>query len=109
MLEIAVTPFGLDDAKINVGKVSEDGGITFNWPSVDLSTIENSDLFMSNAKRTLGAQFCNDSQLKLSSESTQVLAIADLSLFKRGKYIGSLYPATDVRLRDNGSLIVIQA
>ena len=59
-LHLKVVPFGLGQ-KINVGKILVDGSIQFNWPLIDLNTIENSNIFMKPLKSVLlGMSYCED-------------------------------------------------
>lgn len=103
-LIIKVAPFGLNGNEITVGKVAKDGTIYFNWPETNLSTIKDSDFYMGSIDRAVGMSFCNDKQIEDIDESAKVVKVEELSLFKKGRYVGSLYPATDNKIQDNASL-----
>jgi hypothetical protein len=102
-LDIKVAPFGLDGIKITVGQILKDGTIHFNWAEIDLSTIEDSEFYMSSIKRVVGMTFCNKKQIEQSSKTAKVVKV-ELSLYNKGKYVGSLYPATQKEIMDNVSL-----
>ena len=102
-LEIKVAPFGLNGTKITVGQILSDGSINFIWPEIEISTIEDSDFYMSSIKRVVGMSFCNEKQIEESNKTTKAVEI-ELSLYKNDQYIGLLYPATQKEIQDNGSL-----
>ena len=103
-LVIKVAPFCLNGNEITVGKVDKNGTIHFNWPETNLSTIKDSDFYMESIDRAVGMSFCNDKQIEDIVESAKVVKVEELSLFKKGRYFGSLYPATDNKIQDNASL-----
>ena len=103
MLEIRVAPFGLNANRITVGQIKTDGTIHFNWAEIDLNAIDDSDFYMSSIKRVVGMSFCNEKQIEEISKITKAVEI-ELSLYKNDQYIGLLYPATQKKIQDNGSL-----
>jgi len=102
-LEIKVFPFGLDGTSITIGQVLKDGSIIFNWSEIDLSTIKGSEFYMSSIKRVVGMNFCNEKAIEESNKTSEVIEV-ELSLYKKGQYIGFLYPETKKEMQDNESL-----
>ena len=103
-LVIKVAPFGLNGNEITVGKVAKNGTIYLNWPEINVSTIKDSEFYMGSIDRAVGMNFCNDKQIEDIVESAKAVKVEELSLFKKGRYVGSLYPATDNKIQDNSSL-----
>ncbi len=102
-LEIKVSPFGLDGIKITVGQILKDGSIHFNWQNIDLNSIEDHEFYMSSLKNVVGMTFCNEKEIEESSDATKAVEV-ELSLYKKNKYVGLLYPATQKEMQDNASL-----
>lgn len=103
-LTIKVAPFGLGKNEFIVGTVASDGVINFNWPEIDIEAIEGAEFYMSKIDRVMGMTFCNDKQIDDLNETAKAAPIEELSLYKKEKYIGSLYPATEKEIQDNASL-----
>ena len=99
-LKLVVSPFG-DANPINVGEVSADGQIQFDWPEVNADKIEGSEFHMGSIARAVGMNFCNDKEIKRNDEVAKAVAIQNISLVKYGKPVGALSPATQKELNDN--------
>lgn len=99
-LELMVSPFG-DANPINVGKVTADGQIQFDWPEVDVGEIEGSEFHMETIARAIGLSFCNDKEIKQNDKTVKAVAIKNISLFKYGKPVGAISPATQKELEGN--------
>ncbi len=102
-LEIKVAPFGLNGNEITVGKVFKDGSIIFNWPEMDLSSMPDSEFYLEPIQRVVGMSFCHEKNIEQANETARAVKV-DLALFKKGKYVGSLYPSTKKEIQDNPSL-----
>lgn len=102
-LDIKVAPFGLDGIKITVGQILKDGSINFNWQNIDLNSIEDYEFYLSSIKNAVGMTFCNEKEIEESSNKTKAVEV-ELSLYKKNKYVGILYPATQKELLDNASI-----
>lgn len=100
-LEMKVIPFGLGK-EINVGKILEDGTIEFEWPEIELNSIESSSVFMESLKDALlGMNYCEEDQIEENSENCTVVNTQYIYLYKDKKQVGVLFPATDRSLLDN--------
>ncbi|MCF6351900.1 MAG: hypothetical protein L3J06_02715 [Cyclobacteriaceae bacterium] len=102
-LEIKVTPFGLDGEKITVGQIQRDGRINFNWQNIDLNSIEDYEFYLSSIKNAIGMTFCNEKEIEESINKTKAVEV-ELSLYKKNKYVGIPYPATQKEVLDNASI-----
>ncbi len=102
-LDIKVAPFGLDGIKITVGQILKDGSIHFKWQNIDLNRIEDFEFYMSSIKNVVGMTFCSEKEIEESSNTTKAVEV-ELSLYKKNKYVGFLYPATQKEIQDNASL-----
>ena len=103
-LTIMVAPFGLDGNEINVGKVSTDGDIHFEWPELNLKTIDSSEFFMGSVARAAGMSFCSDKTQEQSNEAALAVDTKSIFLYKDGQQVGAVYPATAQEMQDNASL-----
>ena len=100
-LEMKVIPFGLGK-EINVGKILEYGTIEFEWPEIELNSIESSSVFMESLKDALlGMNYCEEDQIEENSENCTVVNTQYIYLYKDKKQVGVLFPATDRSLLDN--------
>lgn len=102
-LDIKVAPFGLDGIKITVGQMLKDGSIHFNWQNIDLNSIDDYEFYLSSIKDVVGMNFCNEKEIEESNKTTKAVEV-ELSLYKKNKYVGMLYPATQKEILDNASL-----
>ncbi len=103
-LDLVVVPFGLNGNEINVGKILADGTIHFDWPEIELNTIEGSEYFMLSINKAVGMSFCNDKQIEEESTEAKAVDSKTIFLYKKGMQVGTLYPATHKEMQDNGSL-----
>ena len=103
-LDLMVAPFGLNGNEINVGKISPNGIIHFDWPEIDVSTIEGSEYFMQSVDKAVGMDFCNDKQIEEESKDARAVDSKTIFLYKKGMQVGVLYPATQNEIQNNGSL-----
>jgi hypothetical protein len=103
-LELMVAPFGLDGNEINIGKVLADGRIQFEWPNLDVKSIDGSEYFMTSVARAAGMSFCSDKTLDQSNEAALAVDSKNLFLYKDGQQVGALYPATAQAMQNNASL-----
>lgn len=101
-LEIRVVPFGLENP-ITVGKIKNDGSIHFDWNS-DISSIEDTNFYMSSIKNAIGMTFCNKKEIIENNKTVKVVDVKNLFLYKNGQQVGSLYPATQQEIADNVGL-----
>jgi hypothetical protein len=101
--DIKVAPFGLDGIKITVGQILKDGSIHFKWQNIDLNSIEDYEFYMSSIKNVAGMTFCNEKEIEESSNVTKAVEV-QLSVYKKNRYVGILYPATQKEILDNTSL-----
>ncbi len=100
-LDLKVVPFGLGQ-EINVGKILADGSIQFNWPLIDLTSIENTNIFMEPLKSVLlGMSYCEDDQITEETENCKVVNTQFIYLYKNDKQLGVLYPASAKEVIDN--------
>ena len=79
-MDIKVSPFGLNGKKITVCQIQKDGSINFNWPEIDLSSIKDSEFYMSSIKNVVGMTFCNEKTIEESNKTTKVVKV-ELSLY----------------------------
>ena len=98
-LEIKVTPFGLENP-IQVGEITADGNIHFNWDN-DITSIKDPEFFMSSIKNTLGMTFCNDKAVEQDNKEAKSVDTNGLFLYKNGQQVGALLPATQKEMEDN--------
>lgn len=98
-LEIKVTPFGLENP-IYVGKITADGTIRFNWDN-DITSIKDSEFFMSSIKNTVGMTFCNDKEIEQNNKDAKSLDSNGLFLYKDGQQVGALMAGTEKGIEDN--------
>lgn len=98
-LEINVLPFGLENP-IQVGTISADGTIHFNWDN-DITSIKDSEFFMSAIKNAVGMTFCNDKELEQNNEEAKSVHTNGLFLYKNRKQVGAILPATQKEIEDN--------
>ena len=98
-LEIKVTPFGLENP-IHVGNITADGTIHFNWDT-DISSIKDSEFFMSSIKNAVGMTFCNDKEIEQNNEDAKSLDSNGLFLYKGGQQVGALFAGTQKEIEDN--------
>lgn len=100
-LVLKVVPFGLGK-EINIGKILKDGTIQFNWPKIDLKTIESSSVFMQNIKSSLlGMSYCEDDQIEKNTKECQVVDTQYIYLYQNNKQVGVLFPATEKEIINN--------
>lgn len=99
-LTMIITPFGSGPDEINIGNISEDGIIHFNWPEIDLNNYSMLDMFMAPVESVFNEGFCNADQKKDSIERRAVKK-AEIFLYKYGQAVGSLTAATQKEVFDN--------
>jgi len=104
-LEIKVVPFGYG-SEITVGKVLKDGTIHFiKWPdNIDANDYENGFEMQTNIKFTVGMNVCNEKQIieENNIDNAKVIEVRNLWVYKYGQQVGSLFPATQKEMQDNG-------
>ena len=98
-LEIKVIPFGYENP-IQVGEITADGTIRFNWDN-DISSIKDPEFFMSSLKNTVGMTFCNHKEIEPYNEEAKSVNANGLFLYKNGQQVGALLPATQKEIEDN--------
>jgi hypothetical protein len=98
-LELKIAPFGLENP-IDVGEITADGTILFNWDN-DISSIKDAAFFMSSIKNTVGMTFCNDKELDQNNEDAKSIRSNDLFLYKGGQQVGALFAANHKGMEDN--------
>jgi len=100
-LILKVIPFGIGK-EINVGKIKEDGTIELNWPEIDLTTIENTAVFMEDLKRVVTrGSYCKGDQIAENTEDCLVVDTQYIYLFKNDKRMGILFPGSQKDLLEN--------
>jgi len=100
-LELFVTPFGEGGNEIKIGKIDADGAIHFNWPDIDTSKIESIEFFMGAIERVSGMTFCHDKQIELNDKTVKIVDTKTIYLYKYGRPVGTLFPATQKELENN--------
>ncbi|TLP74280.1 hypothetical protein [Maribacter sp. ACAM166] len=98
-LEIMMQPFGSENP-ISVGKITADGTIHFNW-NTDISSVQDTDLYLSSIKRAVGMNFCNDKEIEQSNEEAKAVNIDYLFLYKYGQAVGSIHAKTESDIGEN--------
>ena len=92
-LEIKILSFG-DNTPIAVGKVTADGIIHFDWPELDLSSINEDEFFTTSMQHFTGAKFCNDQNAAIDNENAKLVETKFIYLFKYDQAVGSIIPST---------------
>ena len=99
-LDIVVLPFGMENP-IYVGKILADGSISFNWDT-KIDNIKAKEFFMSSVENALSISLCNSKEPAQIKNQPKLATVSGLVLYKNGRLVGSLFPATKDKIRDNG-------
>ncbi|MBT2162822.1 hypothetical protein [Zobellia barbeyronii] len=92
-LVIKADPFGGKNP-ITIGMVTPDGTIHFEWPELDLDTIEGSDMYRTQVSRLVGGSFCKDPDAVITNENAQPLKVEYIYVYKYDQRVGFIIPTT---------------
>ncbi len=103
-LEIKVETFG-SKTPITVGKITEDGTIHFNFPTLDLKAMgENEEAYffsMRKMGRIVGLFVCDEKEVTENTETVGAIEVKHFFLYKYGQIVGEIRPATQKEVLDN--------
>ncbi|WP_296380138.1 hypothetical protein [Winogradskyella sp.] len=94
---------GTTENGVEVGKITVDGTIHFNWQNA-IVTINEDNYYMYSIKKSAGMSFCNQKEIVQDNENAKAVKIDMLSVYKYGQVVGSLFPATQKEIEDNSGL-----
>ena len=92
-LELKSTSFG-ENNPITIGKVTADGTIHFNWPSLDLNDMTEHNFHTTTTKDFTKAKYCRDSIATMINEDVILVENKYVYLFKYGQLVGCIIPST---------------
>ena len=103
-LQIMVETFGSKNP-IDVGKVSADGTIHFNFPKLDLDAMEENEeayfFSMRRMDKVVGMFVCHDKEVVENTETVGAIEIRNFFLYKYGQIVGEIRPATEKKILEN--------
>ena len=98
--ELVVFPFGMEQ-RIKIGNADRDGNLVFHWPKLDLDTINNTNIFLTDVKSALEC-YCDEEQIEEQVADDLMAAKAGvLYLWNDVHWVGAVTPASDNLLNDH--------